>query len=264
MSSHQPDLPSRYLLYQLAVQAPREDAALFARWFRRATGRPLQILREDFCGTAAIACAFVAGGRGEQGGKRRAIGVDHDAPTLAWGAQHNQSQLPASARSRVQLHCQDVHAIRTPKSDLIVALNFSYCVFHERTELLHYLRHCRSALRPGGAVLLDVFGGGLAHRPFSERINRGAFVHVWEQRSFDPITHRVDCRIHFEVRGTRMENAFVYDWRMWTVPELVDLLGEAGFKTTEVLWHDAERGAFRRKTRAPSDPHWLAYVTGRR
>jgi SAM-dependent methyltransferase len=248
----------RHLLYQLAVQAPAADAALCARWFRRAAGRPLRLLREDFCGTAAIACAFVAGGR-----DRTALGVDRDAATLRWGMQHNIAALPPSLRARVRLRCADVRAVRAPRADLIVALNFSYSVFHERAELLAYLQHCRRALRPGGAMLLDAWGGGLAHRPFTERRRHRGFLHVWEQRAFDPRTHRVDCRIHFEFQdGSRQGSAFVYDWRMWTVPELLDLLAEAGFARTEVLWQDATTGAFRARRRASADPHWLAYVTG--
>jgi SAM-dependent methyltransferase len=248
------------LLYQLAVQAPAEDAALFARWFRRATGRPLHLLREDFCGTAAIVCAFVVGGQ-----ERKAIGVDHDAATLAWARSRNLAALPPKARTRVQLHCADVHAVRSPRADLIVALNFSYSVFHQRAELLRYLKASRRALRPGGAVLLDVFGGGLAHRPFAERHRHRGFDHVWEQRAFDPSTHRVDCRIHFELPdGRRLRDAFVYDWRMWTVPELVDLMHEAGFARTQVLWQDPASGSFRVRRQPAADPHWLAYVAGLR
>jgi SAM-dependent methyltransferase len=248
----------RHLLYQLAVQAPAADAALCARWFARAAGRPLRVLREDFCGTAAIACAFVAGGRG-----RSALGVDCSAATLRWGRLHNVAALPPSLRGRVRLRCADVRAVRAPKADLIVALNFSYSVFQARAELLSWLRHCRAALRPGGGVLLDAWGGGLAHRPFAERSRHRGFAHVWEQRAFDPRTHRVDCRIHFEFAdGNRIDSAFVYDWRMWTVPELLDLLREAGFARTDVLWQDARTGGFRARRRPPAAPHWLAYVAG--
>ena len=247
-------------LYQLAVQAPERDAALFARWFARAAGRPLRRLREDFCGTAAIACAFVARHR-----DNTALGVDRDAATLRWARAHNVAALAPAAQRRVRLVHGDVRAVRAPKADLIVAVNFSYSVFHARAELLAYLRHCGRALRPGGAVLLDAWGGGLAHRPFAERHRHRGFAHVWEQRAFDPITHRVDCRIHFEFGdGSRLDSAFVYDWRMWTVPELLDLLREAGFAPTEVLWQDGKTGRFRARRRGIADPHWLAYVTGRR
>jgi SAM-dependent methyltransferase len=248
-----------YLLYQLAVQAPERDAAAFARWFRREAGRPLRVLREDFCGTAAIACSFV-----RQHAQNGALGVDRDRATLRWGALHNAAALTAGERARLRLVRADVRAVRRPPADLIVAVNFSYAVFRARAELLAYLRHCRRALRPGGHVLLDAWGGGLAHRSFAERHRHRGFDHVWEQRSFDPVTHRVDCRIHFAFRdGTRLDDAFVYDWRMWTLPELLDLLREAGFAGPHVLWPDAA-GRLRRRARVRADPSWLAYVAGRR
>lgn len=250
----------RHLLYRLAVQAPGRDAALFARWFEKHAGRTLRVLREDFCGTAAISTAFVAGGA-----DRMAIGVDHDRATLDWAEAHHLAELDDEQRARVKLVCADVHAVKAPKADLLVALNFSYCVFHQRSELLRWLRHCRACLRPGGAVWLDAFGGGLAQRPFEERFEHGAFAHVWEQRAFDPQTHRVDCRIHFEAKGhAPLRDAFVYDWRLWTVPELVDAMHEVGLTEVEVLWQDPRTGGFRSLRRRRADPHWLAYVVARK
>jgi SAM-dependent methyltransferase len=251
----------RHRLYQLAVQAPAGDARLLARWFARTEDRPLRLLREDFCGTAAIAACFVAMHR-----DNRALAVDHDAAALQWGRQHNAAALlSAAAQRRLQLVCADVRAVRRPAADLIAAVNFSYSVFHARDELLDYLRHCRRALRPGGCVVLDAFGGGLAQRPFVEVYRHRGFRHEWEQRAFDPITHRVDCRIHFAFPdGTRLDDAFVYDWRMWTLPELQDLLRQAGFAEAGVLWRDASSGNIRRRRRAPADPSWLAFVFGRR
>ena len=49
----------KHVLYQLSVQAPELDAKTYARWFKRYTGRDLRSLREDFCGTAVLACHHV-------------------------------------------------------------------------------------------------------------------------------------------------------------------------------------------------------------
>jgi SAM-dependent methyltransferase len=248
-----------HLLYQLAVQAPARDAAAFARWFRAAAGRPLWRLREDFCGTAAVACSFVRLHR-----DHRALGVDRDRVPLQWARAHNVAALRPAEQARIQLVCADVRTVARPAADLIVAANFSCSVFHARAELLGYLRHCRRALRPGGFVLLDAWGGGLVHRPFRERHRHRGFEHVWEQRSFDPRTQRVDCRIHFRFRdGSRRDNAFVYDWRMWSLPELLDVLAAAGFADPHVLWPDAA-GRLRRRVRVGADPTWIAYVAARR
>jgi hypothetical protein len=48
------------------------------------------------------------------------------------------------------------------------------------------------------------------------------------------------------------------------VPELLDLLSEAGFVRTQVLWQDPASGEFRARRRPAPDPHWLAYVTALR
>src|SRR5262245_66270670 len=60
----------RHELYERAVQAPALDAAFYARWFEKYTGRPLRLLREDFCGTAVLACHHV-----KRHSENRAIGV---------------------------------------------------------------------------------------------------------------------------------------------------------------------------------------------
>ncbi len=257
----------RHALYAAAVQAPARDAAMLVRTYRRVTGRELRLLREDFCGTAAIACAFV-----RRHAANRAVGVDHDTATLAWARAHHLAGLPRPAqRARVCLVEADVRAVLRPRAELIAALNFSYSVFHDRDDLVAYLRHCRRALTPGGLVVVDTFGGGLVLRACSDRHRHAGFDHVWEQRSFDPITHRIDCRIHFSFRdGSELRDAFRYDWRLWSLPELRDALTEAGFHDVHVLWQDADRrtgqgrGTFRPRARAPDDPVWLAYVVGRR
>ena len=49
----------RHALYERAVQAPALDAAFYARWFEKNTGRKLRVMREDFCGTAVLACHHI-------------------------------------------------------------------------------------------------------------------------------------------------------------------------------------------------------------
>ena len=150
----------------------------------------------------------------------------------------------------------------------IVALNFSYQVFHTRAELRGYLAAARAALAPAGVAILDVFGGWESQQVIVERRRmRGGVTYVWEHESFDPITHRMRCAIHFELAGgRRIRGAFRYDWRLWTIPELTELLGEAGFQEVEVLWDVAPAGAERYVPRraAKNQPGWIAYLVGRR
>ena len=51
---------SRYDLYQQSVQEPEADFRLIDRVFRKHYGRPARSFREDFCGTALIACRWAA------------------------------------------------------------------------------------------------------------------------------------------------------------------------------------------------------------
>jgi len=53
-----PIVHDRHLLYTAAVQSVDVDLDFFQRIFRRKRGRPIRTLREDFCGTAALACGM--------------------------------------------------------------------------------------------------------------------------------------------------------------------------------------------------------------
>ena len=66
--------------------------------------------------------------------------------------------------------------------------------------------------------------------------------------------------------GTKMRNAFTYDWRLWTLPELRELLLDAGFATVDVYtegWDDDEDdtdGIFRKRKWFDNQSAWVAYV----
>jgi SAM-dependent methyltransferase len=252
----------RHALYERAVQDPEGELELIERVLRRA-GRPARRLREDFSGTALLAAAWVAAGP-----NRSAVAVDRDRAVHAWARAHRLPALgPASARLR--LVRADVRRGPEGPFDAIVALNFSYQVFRTRGALRQYLLAARRALAPGGAVILDVFGGWEAQRALTERRRlRGGATYVWEQESFDPISSRLRCSIHFELAGgRRLRRAFRYDWRLWTIPELGELLREAGFARVEVFWDVAPQGVEPRyltRSSAESCAGWIAYVVGRR
>lgn len=252
-------------LYQRAVQQPDEDIRLFDRFFRRVYGRTPKTLREDFCGTAAVATAWVRSRR-----DRTARAVDLDARVLAWGAIHNQLPLDASVRGRLQLIQGDVRNIAGPRVDIVVAQNFSFCTFKAREDLLRYFRAARRALHREGIIVLDVLGGYETQREDRREVRRerGGFTYVWEQNRFDPITQRALFSIHFRFAdGSEMKNAFTYDWRLWTIPEIRELLSEAGFRRSAVYWeHDrsgrGSGGSWRRCESAPSEAVWIAMIVG--
>lgn len=249
----------RHELYQLSVQAPDTEVDFITRTFRKEFGRKPLSMREDFCGTALLCSAWVKGSR-----ERTATGVDICGDTLAWGKEHNILPL-GDAAARVTLLQQDVRDATRARFDVVNALNFSYWVFRTRDELRHYFSCVHKALAKEGMFLLDAYGGWEAQEPMLEsRAIPAGFTYVWDQDSFDPIGHSIVNHIHFEFKdGTKLERAFTYEWRYWTLPEIQELLREAGFSDVRVYWdtsedNDVER--YRVRSRADNQPGWLAYL----
>ena len=252
----------RHRLYQAAVQAPEADIELFEQIFREHRGRTPKALREDFCGTALISREWVA-----SRDDRTALAVDLDRATLDWGREHNIEPL-GDAANRVRLELADVRDVRRPRVDLTCAMNFSFCVLKQRPQLLAYLEAVHAGLRDDGLVILELYGGTEAIVELEERREVDDFVYVWEQASYDPITHQTVCHIHFELPdGRKLRRAFTYDWRLWTIAELRDALLETGFAEVAVYWEQVDddgdgTGEYRRTEREENQEGWLVYVVG--
>jgi hypothetical protein len=254
----------KYELYQRAVQEPDADIPLIQKIFRANFSRPARTLREDFCGTALLACRWV-----ENSADNRAWGIDLDPEPLDWGRRNNVTKLDPDQASRLKLIEGDVRDIGHERVDVTVAFNFSYFLFPERAELLRYLKSAYESLdSEGGLLLLDVYGGADAQRTSEEpREVDDDFDYVWDQYSFNPITHHASNYIHFEFPdGSRMHRAFRYDWRLWSVPELRDLVKEAGFQRSDVYWEGTDRETgdgndiFTKREKALDDPAWISYI----
>jgi SAM-dependent methyltransferase len=253
-------------LYQQSVQAPDVDAHFLARLYKKANDKPARLFREDFCGTAILSCEFVKRHR-----KNRAVGVDFHGPTLDWGRKHNISNLSADQQKRIRLIKDNVLNVRSPKADIIAAMNFSYAVFKTRKDLGSYISTAYRSLSEDGLFVMDAWGGAQSQELMEERKRMSGFTYVWDQHDFDPVSHHILCKIHFDFRdGSRMRNAFVYDWRLWTLPEIQELMADAGFEDIHVLWEGTEKktgtgnGVFRRVTRGGDELAWIAYVVGKK
>ncbi len=256
----------KYDLYQRAVQEPDPDIAFLQRVFKHHYGRPARLLREDFGGTGYLSTEWV-----RKHADNRAWAIDLDPEPLKWGREHNQASLPAARRDHLQLVEGDVRTTQTPPADVTVAFNFSYMLFKRRQEMLLYLRKARSSLRREGLLVLDVYGGRDAQKRQIETRGHDGFDYQWDQDRFDPITHEAVNYIHFKFRdGSRMVRAFRYEWRLWMLPELRELLREAGFSETHVYWEGTDRktnegnGVFTRREHALDDPAWIAYLVAPR
>jgi SAM-dependent methyltransferase len=255
----------RHDLYQRSVQAPDYEIRFVDKVFKAHTGRRPLHLREDFCGTALL-CSKWAKSHPE----RTALGLDVDRPTLDWGIARNLAAV-GEAAARVTLLEQDVLVPTRRKVEVIGAYNYSYQVFHERAVLKRYFEAARRSLSDDGLFVLDSIGGWESQQVLTEkRAVDGGFTYVWEQAEFDPISSHFVCHISFEFRdGSRLRRAFTYDWRLWTLAELRDLLLEAGFVGVDAYWEgeDAEgagSGTFHRVARATNDPGWNAYLVARK
>jgi hypothetical protein len=252
----------KYELYEKAVQMPDADAALIERVFRNRYQFAPQRLREDFCGTAVFACEWV-----RRRATHRAWAIDLDPVPLESGRRRHVAALTPDQAARLRLIQGDVLRVRHEPVDVTVAFNFSYFLFRTRDELRGYFESARAGLAPEGLLLLDAYGGADAQRVQFEPRRIDGFTYIWDQHAFDPISHSVTNFIHFQFKdGSRLHRAFRYDWRLWTLPEIRELLLEAGFHDTQVYWEGTDRetlegnGVFRPCRRAPHDPAWICYI----
>ncbi len=248
-------------LYERAVQSVDVEVEFLRDTFRALRGRDAQSLREDFCGTAALSCEWV-----RTGNNRYAIGVDTDPGVLDWGRRNRVARLAELARSRVKLLNEDVRTVAPDPVDMVGAFNFSYYCFTTRDELRNYFASVRTALKPDGIFFLDSFGGPEASDLVKEKTKLDGFTYVWEQAQFEPVTGRILCHIHFKFPdGSKIKRAFTYDWRLWTLPELRELLTEAGYSKVRVYWEGDDgdgggNGEFSEHATGEADLAWIAYL----
>jgi SAM-dependent methyltransferase len=252
-------------LYEEAVQSVEPEIEFLQQTFRSIRGRDAIGFREDFCGTASASCEWV-----RTGSKRHAVGVDIDGEVLDWGRRNRVGRLPEATRARVKLLKDDVMNVVTDPVDIVGAFNFSYWIFKTRDEMRAYFTRVRDGLNPDGIFFLDAFGGSEAYEVQAEKTKHKGFTYVWDQARFEPITGRIVCHIHFKFPdGSKIKKAFSYDWRLWTLPELQELLREAGFNKVTVYWEgegeDGEGdGEFAPDAAGEADPAWIAYLVAER
>ncbi len=256
----------RHDLYEEAVQDVESEIDFVADTWKRLRKRPLTRFREDFCGTAATSCEFV-----RRGPRNEAWAVDIDAEVLEWGRANRVGKLKPAERDRVHLIHSDVMKAKAPAVDVLVAMNFSYWLFKTREALRAYFKRARAGLADDGMLMLDAFGGYEAYRDeYSEKRDCGKFTYVWHQETYDPITGDMDTRIEFRFPdGSKIKNAFEYHWRLWSLPELRELLEEAGFRKVTVYWQGwdedgEEDGDFKPAEHGEADAGWITYIVAER
>lgn len=248
-------------LYEAAVQNVEEECKFVSKTFEEIRGRKALSFREDFCGTASAACQWT-----RLSPEHTAIGVDLDAEVLQWGRENRLSRLDADQQARVRLIEANVMDAQTEQVDVVGAFNFSYWIFQTRPLMLEYFGKIREALKPDGVFFLDAFGGYEAYEEMKEKTKYDNFTYVWEQARYSPVSGEMDCHIHFKFPDkSRLKRAFSYTWRLWSLPEITELLAEAGFKNPTVYWEGTDKdgdgdGVFTPDKHGEADAGWIAYI----
>jgi cyclopropane fatty-acyl-phospholipid synthase-like methyltransferase len=258
----QAERADRHQLYEAAVQCVEAEIDFVDSEFAKLRSRQARYLREDFCGTGNTSCEWVRRRPGNY-----ATGIDLDAEVLGWGETHHIEALKPRQRKRVALINADVLKAVTPQQDIVLAMNFSYWLFKQRRVLRRYFKRVLDSLVDDGVFFLDCYGGYDAFRVLSEKTKHKKFTYIWEQASYNPINSDMSCHIHFRFPdGSRLKQAFSYEWRLWTLPEIREILAEAGFSRSIVYWQgwdedeDEGSGEFTPVETADPDAGWIAYI----
>lgn len=236
----------RFDCYELCVQSPRHIVAMLTAIH----GNEPLLLREDFCGTAAVARRWVT-----EAPDRRALAIDLDHEIVT-KARSLAAMTDARHAEQIVLHAADCIAasssLQPPEApaDIIFAGNFSIGYIDDRAALVRYLRASKARLDRGnggfggGIFCCDLYGGASAFKLGGierRHPSRGREIirYAWQHESADPRTAMVTNSISFriEVDGDivqELPRAFVYHWRLWSLRELSDAMIEAGFQDVQI------------------------------
>lgn len=264
MSSSLNQLPVelKYRLYEQSVQCHESDISFLNQEFKNEFGKKPLSLREDFGGTAMLACDWI-----KQSTDHTAWAIDLDDEPVEYGKKTHHAALTDAEKSRMQYIMGNVLDNREFKSDIVVAFNFSYYIFKKRKQLLEYFRKVREGLNEEGAFFIDLFGGTDARTPLVEETEHDSHSYYWDCDKYNPITQECLYSIHFKTHhnNKKYRNVFTYDWRMWGLAELRDILEEAGFSKVITFWEgeDGEgggNGEFFRTHNAENCESWVTYI----
>ncbi|MEI7974280.1 MAG: class I SAM-dependent methyltransferase, partial [Bdellovibrio sp.] len=95
----------KYSLYIQAVQSPETDIDFLIKTFYQLKSRRARSLREDFCGTFALAHEWV-----QRSKEHWALALDLDPEALNWGKRNFYEPMEASQKKRLHVFQQDVRS----------------------------------------------------------------------------------------------------------------------------------------------------------
>ncbi|QDU84463.1 hypothetical protein Pla163_15730 [Planctomycetes bacterium Pla163] len=256
----------RHELYQLSVQSPDADVDFLVKTYRKLRGQKPTHLREDFCGTGYLMAEWL-----RRNDANTAEGYDIDPDPVEWGKARNFEGIE-DPFERAHFHLEDVREPSRVAPQVRTAPNFSWMIFTDRPTLLSYFKAVHADLAADGLFIFDIYGGFEAFEEMEEtrRIPAG-FTYVWDQVSYHPATGDYHCRIHFRFKdGTKLKSAFDYRWRLWNLPEVVDIAREAGFSAVDSYWEGTDEdgesgnGEFKKHAKGENCPAWVTYVVAQK
>ena len=251
-------------LYELSVQEPEADCDFVDQAWQELRGRAPRHLREDFCATAITAIEWVKRDR-----LHTSIGVDLDSDVLAVAHKRVAKRLKPIQRKRMKLVEENVLKVETRPMDCVLATNFSYYIFKARRTMKRYFKRVHQALVDDGLFVLDAYGGSDSFLEMKEPREVDGFTYIWEQEHYNPISGDVINHINFRFPdNTRIDHAFTYEWRLWTIPEISEMLRESGFSDVVVYWEgtdeetDEGNGEWSVSRVGEACEGWVAYLVG--
>jgi hypothetical protein len=112
---------------------------------------------------------------------------------------------------------------------------------------------------------IDLFGGTEARQSLVEETEHANHSYFWDCDSYNPLTNECLYYIHFKVGKKKYKRVFTYDWRHWTMPELVEIMEDAGFREIQTYWEGEDGdgggdGKFFRTNKAENCESWVSYI----
>lgn len=251
----------KYRLYSQSVQSADVDVKFFYDTYMDLKKKRPVVFCEDFCGAFQLSCEWVKLDK-----QCKSIGVDIDSEPINYGKINHLSKLTESQKKRIKIIEGDALKQKRLGVDIIAACNFSYFALKKRQLLKKYFLNSFKALDKDGIFILDIFGGSQCYEPNEEETEHDEFSYFWDQDSFDPVSNEAVFYIHFKPKGKKkIKKVFSYDWRLYSIPEIKDILSEVGFKKTHIYWEGTDKngegnGLFRPTTRGEDCESWIAYI----
>ena len=250
-----------------AVQSAEQDVDFLLETYRSLRDKSPQHMREDFCGTCLLSSYWTKLGK-----KYTAESYDIDPEPLAWGRRHNLAPMGKTGERVIQYR-EDARNRSRRAPDVRCAQNFSYWVFKKRAEMLDYFQGVQADLADDGIFVVDLHGGPESHQELEEEteMDDESFTYVWDQDSINPITGEARLHIHFRFPdGSEMTDAFVYDWRLWGLAELTEIMQDAGFTQVDCYWEgtaedgESGNGEFTVSKAGEACLSYVAYLVGQK